>query len=682
VSVRLRLCAWEMIRSFANFFPRHRMSWALWALIGGGIGVTSAGELRETKPMAAAWGIDACLSRHVPEEAWPAYLELLRASGVRTLRERDIGTREADGSYRNDVRPAYRRLQEAGHRVVAFAGTQVPVQQIGNALPEDLRSVFAQAKLLGRDFAGLVDAWEMVGEPDVGYCPDLPDRAVAYQKALYLGIKAGAREARWARGGEDSGADRAPWVLMGAVALPPGPWLERAVRNGMLDYTDAYNFHFYGHADDLTGVVRAHARVAGRHGGMASGPGFHKSPGLWRQRPQVAELPLWITECGLNAATPRDFSNPERRRLQAEFTVRTAQVAWEEERVALFMPFILAHEGDAHAMTLAGGGPLPAWSAYAEFTRSHPWPSRPLADPPAAPNPIVMQWMPDNRTTRAHKVSGSYRFLGEADMVGELRVYNFSERTVTGRLTESVLQRISSGQRLPKEIEVAAGGMVTLPMSFRRTASRGYLREDWSATFTERGGRSTAVSFALEAEPAVEDFVVRPWPIGSLSGTAPIHPFDPRQDKVSSVSGRWRGVNGVHVEELAEDMIRVMSPQLARDPLRARLAVARVGPLPTEGFLRLQLDQPMGQEFAVCVDLVDRQGQRFSIWENMGVSYFTPKATDVWLSLRDFQIYFWGRCSAQPVVRAQDVEELQFRFYGNKGDELRSVKFSVMVPKK
>ena len=110
-------------------------------------------------------------------------------------------------------------------------------------------------------------------------------------------------------------------------------------------------------------------------------------------------------------------------------------------------------------------------------------------------------------------------------------------------------------------------------------------------------------------------------------------------------------------------------------------AVGGVGPLPANGFIRLELERPFGKDFAVGVHLVDRRGQRFTIWENLGVSYFNSKVPEVWLNLRDFQIYFWGRCTETPVFKPEEVEELHFWFLGNQAEDPRTVKFSVMVPR-
>ena len=108
------------------------------------------------------------------------------------------------------------------------------------------------------------------------------------------------------------------------------------------------------------------------------------------------------------------------------------------------MPFILVHKDDPYALTLSADRPLPAWDAYAKFTREHPWPARPLANIPPAPNPIIVQWLPDNATTTPHKVSGTYRFNPDQPITGEFRVYNFSTHAVRGRLKLDVPQTVAA----------------------------------------------------------------------------------------------------------------------------------------------------------------------------------------------------------------------------------------------
>jgi hypothetical protein len=45
---------------------------------------------------------------------------------------------------------------------------------------------------------------------------------------------------------------------MGSLGLPPGPWLERFASNDGFAYTDGFNYHYYGYAEDFTGVYQQH----------------------------------------------------------------------------------------------------------------------------------------------------------------------------------------------------------------------------------------------------------------------------------------------------------------------------------------------------------------------------------------------------------------------------------------
>ena len=635
------------------------------------------------------WGIDAYLSQFVATPEVGDYIRLLQNSGVTILRERGVGRRINGGQeetfarspslaviYRNDPRPVFRKLKASGKTVVAFAGLPEGgnIERIGDVLPENLIAVYQQGKILAGDFADTVDAWELVGEPDVGYCTDLPDRVVAYQKAMYLGLKAGAAEAderkdqvwRIPNGGAQlttPGVSRAmspiPLVLMGALALPPGPWLARATRNGLLDYTDAYNFHFYGNAGDLSGVIAAHDRIS-RH---------------WR-------LPLWITECGINAVAATDFLESTRRQLQAKFTVETARQALSAPDVAIFMPFILVHKDDPHEMTLSADKPLPAWEAYARFTREHVWPQRPLSAPPNNPNPVVVQWMPDVGAAVAHKVSGTYRFWQRQPMHGEIRIYNFSEHPKHGRLLSSVPAGFQMSRELSptntSALDVPAEGRVVVPVAFTAPTS-GYASGECEFEFIDSSGRRSHASFGLEVWPEKENFIEHP---------LELRPLPNRQIKFPEFSdyrpgefaGPWQTINGLHATAAGLGTV-FWTDKASLDPLMPAMAFAAINGVPNDGFLRVQLDQPMAPGRTVRVDLVDADGQRFCIWENLGQSYFV-KSSEVWLNVHDMQIYFWGHCLPDPTFHPERVKEIQLWFYRKTPGEKMRIQLSWMTPKK
>ena len=623
----------------------------------------------------AGWGIDGCLTCHVPFAGdFLAYVRLLKEAGVTWVRERGAWVDETTEGGRQ-LLSRLRTMKAAGLHVVAFAGSPgTRVEQAGNQLPEDLQAVYAAAFRQGRTTAGLVDAWEMTGEPDLGYCRDLPDRLAAYNKAMYWGLHDGA-----------VAAGRSTVVLMGALALPPGPWLERAMRNDLLDCTDAYNFHFYGYARDLPGVIAAHrallqamfppSGLAARHG--RPGAMFPESRGA---APRTAP-PMWITECGINAVAPDDFYNPQRRALQAAFARETARVARAARDVAMFMPFILVHADDAHAMTVRADFPLPAWDGYAGYVRGHAWPQRPLVRSEAAPNRIVVQWMPDNASTVPHKVAGTYRFLADGPVRGVLRVYNFGDKPACGRIEAGELPHVKivspslaamGGGRLQSaELMVAAGGRIDLPVAFS-PAAQGYFRDEWAAAFTGGGGRRSPVVFGLERWPEGKDFTESPLALkqaGKVSfeeGTTAGKPVGP-----------WTPLNGLEVTSATASGGVFLVERGSRDPLLPTTAVAAVDGLPAKGFLRLQLNRPMASAAFVRVDLVDKKGQRFSIWENLGMNYARP-SPDVWLSIEDFNVYFWGRCKADARLHPADVREVQLRFFFRKTNDPVDARLSFM----
>ena len=709
------------------------------ALFGWTSGGNALFELRATPSLqpaalgslpAAAWGIDACLTCFVPIDALPEWLELLKTSDVRWLRERGVWGQ--GNALSADTHARMKAERDAGFHVVAFAGTPESVrpESPGNQLPEDLQAVYACGFQQGRECADVVDAWELSGEPDVGYCRDLPDRLAAYNKAMYLGLKAGAASVQPSlrekikfkdehRAGEpetdlklfpsthDVGI---PIVLMGALALPAGPWLERASRNGILDYTDAYNFHYYGNPDELTGHILAQRHASRdlqswgwpkpvmRHGRPADR--WSLSAGF---RPCVSRpraLPLWVTECGLGAVAPDDFLNSERRGLQAEFTVATSKQALAARDVAVFMPFILVHKDDPHAMVMADDvAPLPAWDAYAKFTRENPWPLRKLFNQAGeGANPVVLQWLPEVGTL-SHKVAGTYRVNGPELVGGEFRVYNFSDREVSGELEvpETVNLKVGVGLGLVSsgvsgaashkvspygKLTIPAGGMVSVPASYRPRMAEGYFREWTTVRFRDECRRVSQVFFGLERRAQERDFAMQPVKVQRLVGTSRLQ--SPLVNIEGLPMGPWRVFNGLIANVLitakntesvpTQDTgagWRFSAGNPSNDPLAPTYALAALQGVPDGArFLRLHLDRPMDRNGLVRADLVDSDGQRFTIWENFG-NVYGERSQDVWLGLSDFHPHLWGKAvPGHRTLQPEKVREIMLRFYFPKGGSL------------
>jgi hypothetical protein len=657
----------------------------------------------------AGWGIDACLSGHVALEKVPAWHDLLKQSGVRILRERDTGRHAFDPNVR-DVRPAYSLAKEAGFMVVAFGRETASLPGVMRrwGLSDDLTAVYEEGRRIGRDFADVVDVWELHNEPDVGYVPELPDRYAAHAKALYLGLKAGAR-----------GAGYNTPVILGALALPPGPWLERAARNGVLDYADAYNFHYYGNPNELTSVIRAHRRaqqdLAGRSKSLTGGGRPSDRSGYrFIGNPNARILPMWITECGVNATVPGDFLNAERRAFQAEFTRTTAKQALAECDVAVFMPFILVHKDDPHALVQADTvEPLPAWDAYARFTRENPWPKRRLVNDSDRANPVVLQWLPAAGTPM-HKVAGTYRLNGTESVRGEFRVFNFSDRPVSGRLELAASSKhlVTGGTGLeasnPRlaasqfgELTIPAGGMVAVPVSYMSKVPEGYFCEWTEACFLVNRRQVSRVTFGLERRPDEHDFLMQRVTVHPLSGDSRLQP--PFVNVEGSPIGPWRVFNGLTGETVEENSEagdlkpesekpfkridgqqpatsnpsleakpwRFSVAQPINDPLAPTYALAAMRGVPESArFLRLRLNRPMAGDAGVRVDLVDEDGQRFTIWENLGIAY-GENSRDVWLGLPDFHPYLWSKAvPGNRRLRPGKVREIGLRFYFRKASSL------------
>jgi hypothetical protein len=652
------------------------------------------GAWRDAGRASSGWGIDACLTCHLPETAAPAYLRLLRGSDVRWLRERGSG--QIDGPERR----VWRAEQRAGFRVVAFAGLAhpVPVEQDGNQLPEDLLAVHRESANLGRETRGMVNAWEMVGEPDTFYCQDLPDRVAAYQKAVYLGLKDGSAEGasmvngQWSLAAEHSprvgggafplnsqlppsphglpaavstvalaprpaasGSLNLPLVLSGAFGFPPGPWAELAGANGLYDYTDAINVHHYGFARDFADVVASHRAMAAR----------------WRKGPS---LPVWVTEAGLNNIPYKDWENAAARRAQADYLLSCARQALAA-KVAVFMPFILTHRGDPFSMTQDGARPYPSWTEYAAFTRTH---RLPYEAPPVRPEPprVVLQWLPDNLSCTPSKVARAYWFdsLEPGKWVpieGELRVYNFSNAPVRARLE---LARTSPRVRVTcpewpadRDLEIPALGCVKLPLTLTLEGA-GYLRAALRGSARLVDGTTSPVEFFVGTPPS-DDLPHETLPI-ALAAPETDHDFAYISEAPFEATGRnaqWLGINGARPGETqtADGFATFDVTDRNADPLSPPMAIARLPrglPAARDGYLRVQARDANGRPAAVRVDVIDRDGERFSIVENLGRTPGAPTGDIVWLGYADFHPWVFGRCRPDAKFDPARAREIQLRF--------------------
>lgn len=205
-----------------------------------------------------------------------------------------------------ETREALGRLRLAGWRTCVLLRLSVKDWKT-KYLPDDLRETYENGRRLGAAFGDLMGAWEVDNEPDLGFVPELAERYTAFLKATYLGLKAGIAEAEEQRAKSRAQRDECralssmpptgeSLVLMGSLGLPPGPWLERFAANDGFAYTDGYNYHYYGYADDFTSVYRQHEAAATALSEKSLGP----IAGSVRSAPRSVQkhLPVFLTEIG------------------------------------------------------------------------------------------------------------------------------------------------------------------------------------------------------------------------------------------------------------------------------------------------------------------------------------------------------------------------------------------------
>ena len=219
--------------------------------------------------VAAGWSFDTGLS---PEDAKKLLVDAApsRPPVGSWLRLRLPGS---DPSQDSAVTIAARRaalssLREAGYRLVMLV-RWAPTTWAGGTrefrwahLPRDLREAFARGRGMAQTYGDCVDYWEIDNEPDIGFVAENPETYAAYLKACYLGIAAGRRDRpTLGRAADRAVRPAASQVLMAPLAGPPGPYFEALARNDALRYTDGFNYHFYGYAEDFTGAYRQFERA-------------------------------------------------------------------------------------------------------------------------------------------------------------------------------------------------------------------------------------------------------------------------------------------------------------------------------------------------------------------------------------------------------------------------------------
>jgi hypothetical protein len=271
-----------------------------------------------------------------------------------------------------ETREALLKLHANGIKTCVFLRLSSPDWK-RKYLPDDLRESYEHGRKLGAAFGDVVDAWEVDNEPDLGFVPESAERYTAFLKAMYLGIKAGAAEAK-----EQSGKSKAqgaqPFaprpspnatngslVIMGSLGLPPGPWLERFAANDGFVYTDGFNYHYYGYAEDFTGVYQQHEEAVNQLSVER-----YRLSGIPTNNPQPItnnlsqkNLPVFLTEVGYGMLGKEARDTKEGRLRQWRWFKSVGEQANTlriEAPMAFYLPPYLEYDTSEYGLTVPPGG--------------------------------------------------------------------------------------------------------------------------------------------------------------------------------------------------------------------------------------------------------------------------------------------------------------------------------------
>ncbi|MBW8782760.1 MAG: hypothetical protein JF599_12865 [Verrucomicrobia bacterium] len=387
---------------------------------------------------------------------------------------------------------------------------------------------------MGKTYGDLVDAWEIENEPDISFVAENPEVYAAFHKACYLGVHAGIAECLESRAessaqsslrgtdgprlrypvhaadpgrlslslsGAQSGMDGqnfSPRVLMAPLALPPGPYLERLWSNGLASYTDGFNYHYYGYAEDFTGVYRqfenaveqlsrvdaASCRVAagssqrGRmprllskpfpvflteYGyGLLDGEARNTVEGRVRQWRWFADVVGQISS--LKPEGPMAFVfNPYYEGNLNEFGLLMPKPADRGRRMAFdasmlgsspstsgSMHFTPADFGEDRlrpwmariGQPMSGAEASPALAYLWDYAERHPYRSRPWTASVASPSPVIIDFVAEADMTQL-KTAGGYGLTGRTEEKrtmdartgrGRIILYHLGQAPITGDL--------------------------------------------------------------------------------------------------------------------------------------------------------------------------------------------------------------------------------------------------------
>jgi len=515
------------------------------------------------------------------------------------------GIRQAQGLLQAIHRQGWRVcVLLSGPSAAGLGGSGAPE---GAYLPLDLREPRRRLKRLEESYRGLIDAWEIENEPDLGFVPENAESYAAYLKACYLAVKPGDSPAK---------ESNRPRVIMAPLGLPPGPYLERLVANGLLSYTDGFNYHFYGYAADFTGVYR---QFEGALSDLNQG-------GIKPVRP----LPIFLTECGYGMLGHQAADTVEGRVRQwdwfREVSTQLEILRPEAPMMFLLRPYLErnltefglempvqqrltfgpADFGEKspspwlHQIGLQMGASVasPALAYLASRGVDPALPPRAWTLPVAQPSPIVIDFLPEDRM-RAIKGFQGYALSGPSNEAlggkGELRVYNFSDHSLAGHLEMAGPVSVSGAKEIGATFKLKSQELRVMPVELE-VSRKPWRAHPWTVTFVPDppAGANSVFSTILYPEwknsrrMVVAGFNFRPEQTERERRILRARPLA-KEEPALEPEGRWLVTPGLHVRDslgLIEFEIQDL-PSRSLRPASAELCLPDTFVIPENSFLRI-----------------------------------------------------------------------------------------------
>ena len=255
----------------------------------------------------APYCMDAALGKWKDLDEW---VELIHLLGVKFVRNRfhHARTEPSPGKYNWSIYGTSPlklsekgiRISAAWHNFAAWAKTDPKM-----SLAKDLMIPFEFAKKLAAKYKGKINIWEFWNEPELlSFTKEGTWEYASMLKAAYLGFKAG---------------DPQIPVMNGAFCVSPwdNAYARAVMRNDIADYTDIFNFHYYG-------PISSYPRVVSEWKKNLKEGGF-------------TDPMLCITETGTNAEGPSAIrpkkgklyrQSPSQEMIWAEF-IPKSQILWQ-----------------------------------------------------------------------------------------------------------------------------------------------------------------------------------------------------------------------------------------------------------------------------------------------------------------------------------------------------------------